>query len=334
MNQYTKFTSTERDQLAIWKAAGISNKECARRLGRDKSTIGRELKRNDWRYDGKHYYVAIHAQAQADKREVKTAHSKHPLKNADVFAYVTDHLRNGWSPDQIAGRLKLEHPNDSYWSICAETIYQWIYQKDQRARKWWEYLRRKQQRRRKQKGRKVHRSHIPDRVSIRLRPEIVNRREEFGHWEGDTVLGLGRRHGVHTEVERMSRKIMALKVATLKSKETVKVQIRLFSKLPPQCRRSITLDNGKENHNHCRLKTIGMSTYFADPYSAWQRGTGENGNWHIRYYFPKGTDFKTVPDEELQDVVEEINNRPRKILNYRTAQEVYLELQARGCSSN
>lgn len=334
MNKYTKLTSTERDQLTIWKAAGLSNRECARRLGRDPSTIGRELKRNDWRCNGEHYYVAIHAQAQADKREVKAAHSKHPLKNADVFAYVTDHLRGGWSPDQIAGRLKLEHPDDPYWSICAETIYQWIYQKDQRANHWWEYLRRKQQKRRKQKGRKVHRSHIPDRVSIRLRPETVNKREEFGHWEGDTVVSLGRRDGIHTEVERISKRILASHVSSLQSEETAKVQGQLFGKLPKGARRSTTLDNGKENHSHFRLHNLGMNTYFADPYSAWQRGTNENGNWHLRYYFPKGTDFKTVLNDELQDVVEEINNRPRKILNYRTAQEVYLELQARGCSSN
>lgn len=334
MKNYTKLTSVERDQLAIWKAGDVSNKECARRLGRNPSTIGRELKRNDWRSHGKSYYVAIHAQAQADRRESKAAHSKHPLKNRDVYSYIIASLRGGWSPDQIAGRLKRKHPNDKHWHICAETIYAWIYSPSEKVNKWWEYLRRKQQRRKKQEGRKVHRSHIPDRVSIRLRPETVNRREEFGHWEGDTVVSFGRRDGIHTEVERISKRILARHVSSLQSEETVRVQKYLFKELPAGARKSTTLDNGKENHNHFKLRKLGMDTYFADPYSAWQRGTNENGNWHLRYYFPKGTDFKTVSADELQDVVEDINNRPRKILNYQTANEVYLELQAGGCRRN
>ncbi len=97
----------------------------------------------------------------------------------------------------------------------------------------------------------------------------------------------------------------------------------MFQKLPKETSKSTTLDNGRENHLHFELKTIGMKTYFADPYSSWQRGTNEHGNWHLRYYFPKGTDFSRVSDEELQDVVWEINNRPRKILNYQTAEEVF-----------
>ena len=188
-------------------------------------------------------------------------------------------------------------------------------------------MRRKQKRRKKQSGRKVHRSHIPDRISIRNRPEAIDNRSEFGHWEGDTVEGKGHRDGIHTEVERMSRKILGEKVRTITSKDTILVQKSMFQRLSERARKSTTLDNGKENHNHFELnKTLSMDTYFADPYSSWQRGTNEHGNWHLRYYFPKGTDFTDVSSEELQDVINEINNRPRKILGYQTANEVFAQL--------
>ncbi len=326
MKNYTKLTSKERDLLAIWKAEGISNKECGRRLGRSTSTIGRELKRNSWKGD---YYVAIHAQSIADKREQKSAYSKQELKNPEVYEYVTERLRWGWSPDQAAGRLKLDYPKDNHWRITAETIYRWIYKEEQMKcdQPWYEYLRRKQKKRKKYKGRIVHRSHIPDRISIHNRPKTVNKRKEFGHWEGDTIEGKGHKDGVHTEVERMCRKILGKKVKQITSEITIGIQKQMFVDLPEIARKSTTLDNGKETHLHFKLRTeLRMKTYHADPYSSWQRGTNEHGNWHLRYYFPKGTDFSEVSDEELQDVIEEINNRPRKILGYLSANEMYQKL--------
>jgi len=328
MKKYTKLTSKERDLLAVWKAEGVSNKECGRRLDRNTSTIGRELKRNSW----KGVYVAIHAQGKADEREQTSARSKEELKNPDVYEYVTGRLREGWSPDQIAGRLKLDYPKNTYWRITAETIYRWIYQENQVKidQPWYEYLRRKQKKRKKYKGRKVHRSHIPDRISIHKRPKVIDKRKEFGHWEGDTIEGKGHHGGIHTEVERMSRFILAGKVDNISSEETIVVQKQLFSELAKTARKSTTLDNGRETHLHIQLRIeLGMNTYHADPYSSWQRGTNEHGNWHLRYYLPKGTDFTSVTDEELQDITNEINNRPRKILGYLTAQEMFTKLQMR-----
>jgi IS30 family transposase len=332
MKKQKKLNARERDQIALYHTQGISNKEIARRLGREVSTIGRELKRNRWGET----YVAIHAQEQAWRRAVRVAHSKHPLKNADLYDYVTARLRDGWSPDQIAGRLKRDHPANRRWWITAETIYRWIYQPEQMKRNdpWYEYLRRKQKKRKKYKGRKVHRARIPDRVSIHERPETINNRLVFAHWEGDTIEGKGHRDGVHTEVERMSRFIMARKVDAITSEATIYVQQQMFADLPSRSRKTTTLDNGRENHLHRRLRLLRMRVYFADPYSSWQRGTNEHGNWHLRYYFPKGTDFREVTDEELQDVVDEINNRPRKILGYMSAREKFNQLlleEAKGC---
>lgn len=327
MKNKGKFTAQERDLLALWKAEGLSNKECGRRLKRHPSTIGRELSRNSFCSQRKNYYIAIHAQARADEKEQKAAHSKQELKNPDVYDFVTEHLRMGWSPDSIAGKLKLDHPDDKYFWITGETIYRWIYDPKQIKQGWFEYLRRKQKRRKKQHGRKVHRSAIPDRVSIHLRPKEVNLRLEFGHWEGDTVEGKAHKNGIHTEMERLSRRYAGKKIFAINSKETIDAQKQIFIKMKKQARKSTTLDNGRENHLHFKLKEkLKMATYFADPYSAWQRGSNEHGNWLLRYYFPKGTDFDQVTEEELQEVIEEINSRPRKILGYQTPNEVFNNL--------
>jgi IS30 family transposase len=357
LNRHTKLTKPERVLLAEWKKQGLSNIGCAKRLGRDKSTIGRELRRNSTKVRvGKLdevIYEPHHAQFVATERKQKAFSAKQPLKNKKVYAYVMEHLREGRSPEAIAGRLKcVDHPNDSSWWICHETIYRFIYREkteltkqglrtasvlDQRLknhdkaltvtdynRPLYEFLRRKQTKRRKKSGRKVHRLHIPNRVSIHLRPKVINRRREFGHWEGDTVEGIAHKDGVHTEVERVSRLIGAKIVKAIDSQSALDAQRDIFSSLPEKARRSTTLDNGKETHLHFKLRDdLNMQTFHADPYSSWQRGTNENGNGLLRCYFPKGTDFSKISDEDLEDVVWELNNRPRKILQYKTAQEVF-----------
>ncbi len=195
-------------------------------------------------------YEPVHAQFVAMERKQKAFNAKQPLKNKDVYSYVLDHLRAGWSPEEISGRLRREdHPGDPHWQICHETIYAFIYKEktdltkqglisksvlDQRLathnqaitvtdfdRPLYEFLRRKQTKRRHKSGRKVHRSRIPDRVSIHQRPEVINQRTEFGHWEGDTVEGIGHRDGVHTEVERLSRLIKGKKVKAIDSQSAL-----------------------------------------------------------------------------------------------------------------
>jgi transposase, IS30 family len=360
LNKHTKLTKPERVLIFEWRKQGLCNNEIANRLGRDRSTIGRELKRNQIKVKvGKSdelIYEPKHAQFVAMERKQHAFNAKQPLKNKNIYGYVLDHLRAGWSPENIAGRLKKEdHPNDPSWWICHETIYAFIYKEktdlskqglisrailDQRLvthnqaitvtdfdRPLYEYLRRKQTKRRKKLGRKVHRSNIPDRVSIHLRSELINQRLEFGHWEGDTVEGRGHKDGVHTEVERLSRLIKAKIVKAIDSQSALDAQRNIFTPLPKKARKSTTLDNGRETYLHFKLRDdedgLNMATFHADPYSSWQRGTNEHGNGLLRCYFPKGTDFSKVTEEELEDVVWELNNRPRKILQYKTAQEVF-----------
>lgn len=322
----TKLTPEDRDEIARLHSKGCGVRQIARRLGRSPSTISTELAAGMWHDSNVHtdVYVAIHAQRLRDKR-AKRSHEHTVLNYKPLRAYVRLRLQEGWSPEQIAGRLPKDHPLDTRMRVSYETIYKFIYAPEQAEDKLWEYLPRKQTKRRKKPGRKVHRSRIPDRVSIHKRPKAIDRRKQFGHWEGDTVEGkrsVG--DGIHTEVERVSGKFLARKIERITSKETAAAQLYMFKPLAAKARRTTTLDNGKENHGHQQLKAqLGMQAYFADPYSSWQRGSNENTNGLLRRYMPKQTDFRTVTQEELEEIVEEINNRPRKRLDFYTPNEVF-----------
>lgn len=240
----------------MFKGRGWSNGDIARELNRDISTIGREIRRNS--FEGK-YYVAIHAQARSSQRKSQ-AGKRHPLKSREVFRWTVARLMRGWSPEQISGRMKLVFKNHSQMRISPEAIYSFIYSQEYKHRRFWEYLPWKRKIRKRRHGRKVHRGRIPDRVSIRLRPEVVAIRVEFGHWEGDTVEGKAHQNGIHTEVERKSRFLQARKVVKIDSPEAVKAQIQIFSPLPAHARKTVALDNGRENHLHTRLKGLGIDT--------------------------------------------------------------------------
>lgn len=359
MLSHTKLTGTERELLGTWKQEGLSNSECARRLGRHRSTITRELKRNQIRVergrnDWQIIYEPLHAQTVSNERRQSAWRAKQPLKNKKIYTYTLKMLRRGWSPEQIAGRLRYLHPRDERWHICHETIYQFIYKPktdlpqaevtrrqilDKRQarqnrpitvteydRPLWEFLRRKQVKRRKRNGRKVTRVRIPDRVSIHDRPSVVDMRKQFGHWEGDSLVGKGHTSGLHTEYERVSSLTKIARMDRIDSDGFIKATRKIFGRLPRLARKSTTLDNGLEHADHLVLKeNYDMATYFADPYSAWQRGGNENANLWIRYYFPKKTDFSTIATEEIKDVEWELNNRPRKRLGFKTPQEVFNE---------
>ena len=311
----------ERDEIAVLKSSGVSNKEIARKLGRHPSTIGREIKRNSFKGE---YYVSIHAQERWKKRK-SNAGKRHPLKNKKVFRWVILRLLRGWSPEQISGRMKLVFPDDPNMRICPETIYAFIYSDKYKKRRFWEYLLRGRKKRRKKGGRSVHKSaSILSRVSIHERPEAIDQNIEFGHFEGDSVEGCAHKTSVHTEVERLSRMYFVKKVDNMSSNQALKAQLEIFNNIHGDKVKSVTLDNGRENHLHYKLNDIGIKTFFCDPYSSWQKGSNEYHNSLLRRYFPKGTDFSKVTQDEIDDVVWEINNTPRKCLGYYTAYEVYL----------
>lgn len=321
MKHTQKLTAQERDLIAICYSQGISIRQIAIQLHRHHATVIREVKRNRF---GNHY-VAIHAHALARKRKAR-AGKRHPLKNPWLYASVLERLRWGWSPEQIAGRLKREYPRDQAKQLCHETIYRFIYAGSNSDQGLWEYLPWKRKKRKQRTGRIVHRSRIPERVSIHERPAAVDQRLLFGHWEGDSLIGRRERGKViHTTVERKTRLLQAVLVDSLEAQEHSKKQYQLFAVLPKKARHSTTLDNGKEFTQHTRLHQLGMKTYFADPYSAWQRGTIEHHNGLLRRYLPKSTSFDNLTQQELDDIVEEINSKPRKVLHYETPQEVFMK---------
>ncbi|HEV2403719.1 MAG TPA: IS30 family transposase [Candidatus Saccharimonadales bacterium] len=231
-------------------------------------------------------------------------------------------IQRGWDPAQTAGRLH----DDPVWKdlptvVCAETIYHWIYTSAfALAEKLYQYLRYGKKKRTRHTGRSAHRSKIPNRVSIHERPAIVAERSRLGDWEGDSVL-YTHLHAIKTLNERMSSLVAFTKLTQKTAALTAEAVIR---KLQPLVAHTITFDNGTEFTHHERITAVlGIPVYFADPYSYWQRGANENSNRQLRAYLPKRSDIRSLTQKELDNIAEEMNNKPRKRLLWHTPQEVY-----------
>ena len=342
---YTHLCLDDRIEIEKGLDRGLSLRRIGALLGRPASTISREVARGRWRPSNENdaytpyrdpalhggdltapQYRAGRAQRKADARAARS-HQPTRLSTDRAITHLVSKLRDGWTPEMIAGRARIDFPDDPAMQASPETIYRFIYAPAQRHRRLAEYLPRGHKKRRKRSGRRVHSTHIPNRVSIHHRPEAVNERRVFGHWEGDSVLGTkSAGDGIHTEVERHSRMMLATKVPSLTSRAGVNAQKQLFGALPAHARCSTTMDNGTEMHLHTELREdYGMDTYFADPYSSWQRGTNEHHNGRLRRYFPKGTDFTQITESDLQTVITAINDQPRKCLGWLTPAEVFQE---------
>jgi len=329
MKKTNKLTALERDQISIGIASGSSLRQIAKKLSRSVSTISDEIKRNSV----KSGYKPSLAQALSRARNLKSR-KNNPLKNPKVYSYVVNKLRYGWSPEQIAGRLKRKNKGKTI--ICHETIYRYIYNSEGRKKELYQYLTRSHRKRRPWYGRCLYRRGIANRVNIRERPEIVNTKTTFGHWETDVVEGRKHRGGIQTLSERKTRYYQAKLLPNIDSEYGVKAQYNMLVKLPKKARKTLTLDNGKENYNHVKLqKTLGIKTYFCDPNCAWQKGSNENLNGVLRRYIPKKTDLAMVSQFELDCIIEEVNNTPRKCLNYQTPREAFQnELKLLKCSDS
>jgi len=319
MKKTKHLTAYERDMIGFYLGSNESKRSIARKLGRGHSTIASEIKRNSI---NKRYLPIQAHEMYLDRKRI--ANSLNPRKEEKVWDFVVEKLKNNWAPELISGRLRyILYPDDKSWWISTECIYDRIYSKRYRSESLWKYLPRKHNRRKsKYRGRRRG-SKIPDRVSISQRGEEIDSKETFGHWEGDSVLGKGRKSGLHTEVERKSRYLEIRKISRVNSQKSINAQLDIFKSLPEVARKSDTLDNGVEFVKHAELHKIGMKTYFAHPYCSWERGSNEWHNGLIRRYCPKGTDFNRVTNAKIQNIQDEINDRPRKILNYETPREVF-----------
>jgi len=285
------------------------------------------------------FYSALAAQRKADLRR-RGSRKPRRMDSDRLRAWVLDSLRRGWSPELIEGRLKAQYAGDPSMRISHECLCQWIYAKPQRALDLRQYLARGRKRRTRKKGRKAKGPRIPMRVPIADRPEAVGSRKGFGHFESDTVVGAApSRRCMNTQVERRSRRLFARLVDDKSASATARAEYEIFKDIPPAARVDRTWDNGTEASLHMLVdEALGMLTYFADPYSSWQRGSNENRNGRIRRYLPKGTGFEDLAQEDLDAIVGEINDTPMKLLGYKTPNEVWDEeiakLQSKAASPN
>ena len=308
-------TWEERDRIAQLRHQGADQEEVARALGRSPATISRELRRNG---RGGEYYAG-HAQREAERRRRERPITR-KLEHAELNEVVRQGLAQDWSPEQIAGRLEQQHPEQPERRVSAQTIYRWIAQDDDREH-WQDHLRHRGKRpfRRKNEA-------PAEAARIANRPEVIEERLRLGDFEGDTVLGPPGTGGLATLVDRRSRFTIVLKIQS-KNADHVHEKLKLrLKELDEEHRRSITFDNGTEFARCHRLeKHLGIELYFADPGCPYQRGTNENTNGLIRQYFPKGTDFHAVSHVEARRVENLLNNRPRECLGFRTPAEVFFE---------
>lgn len=316
---YKQLEQHERDQIFQLKKKGLTNTEIGKKLGRNKSTIGRELKRN--KHQKLRQYLPDTAGRKANKRKERGRKTRYVDKSERLKQKILLRLKRGWSPDLIAGRLK----RTKQLFLNQESIYQFIYSLAGRKQNLRQYLRRAHRLRQKKNGRKHWKdSKIPNRIDIAKRPKIVEKRRQFGHWEGDNVVYNRHRRSLSTTVERKTRKVMIFRPRNQTAKAKANLTIRRYRDLPPEAKRTMTYDNGLEAAAHETVTAaIGMKFYFAKTYSSWQRGANENRNGLVRFYLPKTIDLDAVSAAQIKRVENQINNRPMKCLAYQTPNEAF-----------
>ena len=309
----------ERDRITEMKSEGMSLRAIAKELGRSPSTLSREVKRNGT--PAYRVYLSHRAHERAAKRK-KESGQRRRLKDEQTVVYVKDKLEEGWSPEIIAGKIGQDIRGAS---ISHEAIYQYIYHPNTEGREELigQLVRGHRKRKKKGIGRKERKTKIPNRIPIEDRPISVDNRSRYGHWEGDSLVSRKSLAALNSLVERKSRLLLLTRLQRKTAELTKDAVLQRLQCFPEKVRRTLTLDNGSENAKHEAItKAIGMQCYFARPYASWQRGSNEQVNGMVRRYFPKGTDFSKITDEQVACVESRINNRPRKCLGYKTPAEV------------
>lgn len=314
---YTHLTTHDRDLIAVLHTQGHTLRAIARLIDRDHTTIIRELARNAAPIY-QNAYLPHRASARA-KTRWKNAHQRPRLPHPRLQAYLRSRLSARWSPELIAGRWSLQHPE---MPVSHEAIYQWVYTD---ARDLIPYLVRAHRKRFPRGHSRTHKtSHIPNRMSITERPKTVERRQTLGHWESDTAVSRQSLAALLAVVERTSR---YTRLARLPRKEAHAVSVALNRRLayyPSRVRQTLTYDNGSENVEHERTNAVlGTQSYFCTPYHSWEKGTVENTIGLVRRFLPKKTDFARVSHSDVRTLERWLNGRPRKCLNFHTPAEVF-----------
>lgn len=325
--KYQHFTIEEREaiQIGFWRKESI--RSIARKLNRSASSVSRELKRHF--PPARNQYTPRVAHERALINRSKRGRTER-LKNQAIRSYVISKLKEGYSPEQVAGRIRIDLPG---FSISHEAIYQYIYAQVYRFGHGYvkpghedlrPLLKRRHKRRTKKGMRKGQRLERPNGPSIDSRPAIVESRSRIGDWEGDSIASKNNESGLNSLVDRKSGLLLLTKLSGKTAKATKRVVVKRLRLLPRHLRHTLTTDNGSENQAWDTIQELTkISCFFAHTYHAWERGTNENTNGLVRWYFPKGTDFRTISDEQIAQVECAINNRPRKRLGWRTPLEIF-----------
>ena len=330
-DNYKRLAIQEREGISRGLAQEKTMQAIAREIKRSPSTITREIKRNS----GKSGYRAFSASQRAKTAAASRREGKSKIAQLEQLRrYVLEKLREEWSPEEVCTRIKIEYSWDISMQISHEAIYQYIYvlPRGELKQTLVKALRQEHKYRRTQKGGKTEekRGKIANMLSIEERPAEVADRTVPGHWEGDLILGKYKRSAMGTLVERTTR--YTILVALGNQKDAVSVReayAEAFKTVPDELRKTLTYDQGKEMSEHQQFTIdTGMQVFFAHPGSPWERGTNENTNGLIRQYFPKGTDFAQISEDEIKIVQRKLNDRPRKVLNFYKPNEVFNNLVA------
>ena len=312
MRTYTQLTQEQRYQISAMLKIGQNQTEIAETIGKHKSTISREVRRNR----GQRGYRPKQAQQMSLDRRKKAK----PRIQESTWALIESKLQEDWSPEQIADWLK----RNTDIQVSHERIYQYILADKRTGGRLYKHLR-CQKKRRKRYGGYDRRGKLPNRRSIEERPEIVDQRQRIGDWEVDTMIGKGHRQAIVTLTERKSRFSLLRKVKRRKAKLVSAAVIDLLQPVA-DLSHTITADNGKEFADHERIAhELEISFFFAHPYAAWEQGANENMNGLVRQYIPKNRDLSSVTDEELLQIMNKLNHRPRKCLDFKTPFQVFFE---------
>jgi IS30 family transposase len=313
---YRQITYAERYTLGLLRQQGLSAAAIARALGRHRSTIGRELRRNATRHDGAYRPQLADWYARGRRSQSRRNQRFTPADWHQIHAL----LREDWSPEQVAGRLQLE----GQLTISHETIYRAIWADKATGGTLYRHLRGARKQRRKRYGRYDSRGRLAGKRAITTRPAAIAQRTQIGHWEADTVLGAG--PAAPCVLSLVERKTGYLVLGPLPRRTTAAVNRRARHLIPRERRpvRTITADNGTEFHGYAALeRATGTRFYFATPHHAWERGTTENTNGLLRQYLPKGQSMAHLTQRTCDRLATKLNQRPRKRLGFRTPEECY-----------
>jgi transposase, IS30 family len=315
MNKYHQLTQEERYRITAHRMAGCTQAEIARLLQRHPSTIGRELRRNATRHDGDYRAEKAHSYARARRRRCRRG----ARFSAEQMARVAQLLRSKWSAEQISGTLAAT----GEMRISTETIYRRIRWDKQAGGSLWRHTRIMSNQRRKRYRGPDSRGVLPGKRHISERPPEVEHRRRVGHWEGDTVMGSDAHHCVLTLVERKTGFAIIKKLKARTKDEVTRAATLAIRR---HCRqfKTLTLDNGTEFHDYALLEErFPVKVYFATPYHSWERGSNENFNGLVRQYLPKGTCMRPVTQAQCDQIADDLNNRPRKRLGFKTPAHRY-----------